>query len=134
MLAGDSFLKIIPFIGNLLLLFMIPSGFRRLSKDHSSSLLSDICICFERKQSLLLVTATISIVLLFVIHSSTTTMHPNPGSILQKFVIVITISSSSFDRIFYILERYSPHSCLYLRPHFVICRNSLPFIHYGHGR
>ena len=71
---------------------MIPSGFRRLSKDHSSSLLSDICICFERKQSLLLVTATVSIVLLFVIHSSTTTMYPNPGSILQKFVIVITIS------------------------------------------
>jgi hypothetical protein len=71
---------------------VIPSRFRRFSKDDSSNLLSDICICFERKQSILLVTATVSIVLLFVIHSSTTTIHPNPGFIFQKFVIVITIS------------------------------------------
>ena len=60
---------------------MIPSRFRGWSNISSSSILSNICLFFERKQFLF-----------FVIHSTTSTMYPDPGSIFQKFVVVITIS------------------------------------------
>jgi hypothetical protein len=71
---------------------MIPSRFRWWSNDGSSCILSNVCLFFERKQFLLLVISIISMVLLFVIHSATTAMYPDPSSSFQKFVVVITIS------------------------------------------
>jgi hypothetical protein len=63
----------------------------RSSKDCHTDLLSGFWLWLERNQSVFLLTAAISIVLLFVLHSSTVTMHIIPGSNLHKFIVLITI-------------------------------------------
>jgi hypothetical protein len=70
---------------------MVYSNPPRSSKDCPTDLLSGFWIWFERKKSVLLLTAAISIVLLFVLHSSTVTMQIIPGSNLHKFIVLITI-------------------------------------------
>ena len=52
---------------------------------------SGICTWFESRQSILLVLAAVSIVLLFVLHLTIVTVQVVPGSIFQKSVIVTTI-------------------------------------------
>jgi len=49
---------------------------------------SGICTWFESRQSILLVLAAVSIVLLFVLHITIVTVQVFPGSIFQKSVIV----------------------------------------------
>ena len=49
---------------------------------------SGICTWFESRQSILLVLAAVSIVLLFVLHLTIVTVQVVPGSIFQKSVIV----------------------------------------------
>src|SRR5215208_8307454 len=63
----------------------------RSSKDCHTDLLSGFWIWLERNQSVFLLTAAISIVLLFVLHSSTVTMQIIPCSNLHKFIVLITI-------------------------------------------
>ena len=70
---------------------MVDSNSPRSSKDCPTDLLAGLCIWFERKQSVLLLTAVISVVLLFVLHSYTVTMQIIPGSNLHKFIVLITI-------------------------------------------
>jgi hypothetical protein len=70
---------------------MVYSNSDRSSKDCPTKLLSGFWIYFERKQTVLLVIAAISIVLLFVLHLSTVTMQIIPGSILHKFILLTTI-------------------------------------------
>jgi hypothetical protein len=70
---------------------MVYSNSDRSSKDCPTKLLSSFWIYFERKQTVLLIIAAISIVLLFVLHLSTVTMQIIPGSILHKFILLTTI-------------------------------------------
>jgi hypothetical protein len=70
---------------------MVYSNSDRSSKDCPTKLLSRFSIYFERQQTVLLIIAAISIVLLFVLHLSTVTMQIIPGSILHKFILLTTI-------------------------------------------
>ena len=70
---------------------MVYSNSDRSSKDCPTKLLSGFSIYFERQQTVLLIIAAISIVLLFVLHLSTVTMQIIPGSILHKFILLTTI-------------------------------------------
>jgi hypothetical protein len=70
---------------------MVYSNSDRSSKDCPTKLLSGFSIYFERQQTVLLMIAAISIVLLFVLHLSTVTMQIIPGSILHKFILLTTI-------------------------------------------
>jgi hypothetical protein len=70
---------------------MVYSNSDRSSKDYPTKLLSGFSIYFERQQTVLLIIAAISIVLLFVLHLSTVTMQIIPGSILHKFILLTTI-------------------------------------------
>lgn len=70
---------------------MVYSNSDRSAKDCPTKLLSGFSIYFERQQTVLLIIAAISIVLLFVLHLSTVTMQIIPGSILHKFILLTTI-------------------------------------------
>jgi hypothetical protein len=70
---------------------MVYSNSDRSSKDCLTKLLSGFWIYFERKQTVLLIIAAISIVLLFVLHLTTVTMQIIPGSILHKVILLTTI-------------------------------------------
>jgi hypothetical protein len=64
------------------------SRFPSSSKNDLNNRCSEICTWFERRQSILLVLAAVSIVLLFILHLTIVTVQVVPGSIFQKSVIV----------------------------------------------
>lgn len=66
------------------------SRFPSSPKNDLNSRCSEICTWFERRQSILLVLAAVSIVLLFVLHLTIVTVQVVPGSIFQKSVMVTT--------------------------------------------
>ena len=67
------------------------SSFSGSPKGRLSDRVHRIYAWLEKRQSAVLVTAVTSIILLFIMHMSTVTMQINSESLLQNFIILVTI-------------------------------------------